>query len=241
MKERLQKILAGAGLCSRREAEAWIAAGRVTVNGRKASVGDKADSRREQIHVDGKLIGGSEEKKYIMLYKPRSVVSTMKDEHGRKTVADLVADCDIRVMPVGRLDYASEGLLIMTNDGELMYGLTHPSHEVPKFYEIRVKGKLSNIEKLAEPMKIDDYKVQAQTVTILEQDEDSAKIRMSIGEGRNRQIRKMCEKVGLEVRRLKRTGIGTMRLDPRIKSGAWRELTESEVSYLRGLIATSEE
>ena len=128
MEERLQKILAQAGLCSRREAEKWITDGRVTVNGHPASLGDRADTHRDRIQIDGKPIGMSEEKKYLMLYKPRGYVTTLKDEHGRKTVADLVRGCGARVVPVGRLDYNSEGLLLLTNDGELVNALTHPRH-----------------------------------------------------------------------------------------------------------------
>ena len=139
MEERLQKLLAQAGLCSRREAERWITDGRVTVNGRTASVGDKADLRRDKIMVDGRPLGGSEEKRYLMLYKPRGYVTTLKDERGRKTVADLVHGCGARVVPVGRLDYNSEGLLLLSNDGDLVNGLTHPRHEVEKHYEVRVR------------------------------------------------------------------------------------------------------
>ena len=226
MEERLQKLLAQAGLCSRREAERWIDDGRVTVNGKKASVGDKADPRRDKIFVDGKPIGGAEEKVYLMLYKPRGYVTTMKDEHGRKTVADLVRGCGARVVPVGRLDYNSEGLLLLTNDGDLLNALTHPRHEVEKHYEVRVRGNLENIPKLAEPMEIDGYSIRPATVVTIDRDEISAKLRLTIHEGRNRQIRKMCEKCGLEVRRLKRVAMGTMPLDPHLKSGAWRELTE---------------
>ena len=145
MEERLQKLLAQAGLCSRREAERWITDGRVTVNGRTASVGDKADLRRDKIMVDGRPLGGSEEKRYLMLYKPRGYVTTLKDERGRKTVADLVRGCGARVVPVGRLDYNSEGLLLLTNDGDLVNGLTHPRHEVEKHYEVRVRGNMDNI------------------------------------------------------------------------------------------------
>ncbi len=198
MEERLQKLLAQAGLCSRREAERWIDDGRVTVNGKKASVGDKADPRRDKIFVDGKPIGGAEEKVYLMLYKPRGYVTTMKDEHGRKTVADLVRGCGARVVPVGRLD---------------------------------------NISKLAEPMEIDGYSIRPATVVTIDRDEISAKLRLTIHEGRNRQIRKMCEKCGLEVRRLKRVAMGTMPLDPHLKSGAWRELTNDEIAYLQDIAA----
>lgn len=237
MEERLQKLLAQAGLCSRREAERWIDDGRVTVNGKKASVGDKADPHRDKIFVDGKPIGGAEEKVYLMLYKPRGYVTTMKDEHGRKTVADLVRGCGARVVPVGRLDYNSEGLLLLTNDGDLLNALTHPRHEVEKHYEVRVRGNLDNISKLAEPMEIDGYSIRPATVVTIDRDEISAKLRLTIHEGRNRQIRKMCEKCGLEVRRLKRVAIGTMPLDPHLKSGAWRELTNDEIAYLQDIAA----
>ena len=237
MEERLQKILAQAGLCSRREAERWILEGRVTVNGHAASLGDRADLRRDKIQIDGKPIGASEEKKYLMLYKPRGYVTTMKDERGRKTVADLVRGCGARVVPVGRLDYNSEGLLLLTNDGALVNALTHPSHEVDKTYEVRVRGALDRIPRLSQPMEIDGYAIRPAKVVILEQDEGSAKLRLTIHEGRNRQIRKMCEQCGLEVRRLKRVAVGTLPLDPGLKSGAWRELTADEVAYLQGVAA----
>lgn len=237
MEERLQKILAQAGLCSRREAEKWMLDGRVTVNGRAASPGDRADLKRDKVLVDGKPIGMAEEKRYLMLYKPRGYVSTRKDERGRKTVADLVRDCKARVVPVGRLDYNSEGLLLLTNDGELVHALTHPRHEVEKHYEVRVRGRLDNIPRLSEPMEIDGYRIRPATVMVLEQDEQSAKLRLTIHEGRNRQIRKMCEQCGLEVRRLKRVAVGALSLDPRLKSGAWRDLTADELAYLQEIAA----
>lgn len=233
MEERLQKILAQAGLCSRREAEKWISDGRVTVNGRKVTLGDRADMRRDRICIDGKPIGLSEEKKYLMLYKPRGYVTTLKDEHGRKTVADLVRGCGARVVPVGRLDYNSEGLLLLTNDGALVNALTHPRHEMEKHYDVRVRGRLDNIPRLAEPMEIDGYAIQPAQIVVLEQDEQSAKLRLTIHEGRNRQIRKMCEQCGLEVRRLKRVAVGDLMLDPSLKAGTWRELLPQEVAYLQ--------
>lgn len=233
MEERLQKILAQAGLCSRREAEKWIVDGRVTVNGRTAALGDRADMQRDRICVNGRPIGASEEKKYLMLYKPRGYVTTLKDERGRKTVKDLVRGCGARVVPVGRLDYNSEGLLLLTNDGALVNALTHPRHEMEKHYEVRVRGRLDNIPRLAEPMKIDGYAIQPAQIVVLEQDEQSAKLRLTIHEGRNRQIRKMCEQCGLEVRRLKRVAVGDLMLDPSLKSGAWRELLPQEVAYLQ--------
>lgn len=197
--------------------------------------------RRDKIMVDGRPLGGSEEKRYLMLYKPRGYVTTLKDERGRKTVADLVRGCGARVVPVGRLDYNSEGLLLLTNDGDLVNGLTHPSHEVEKHYEVRVRGNMDNIPRLSEPMELDGYAIRPAGVVIMERGEDSAKIRMTIHEGRNRQIRRMCEKVGLEVRRLKRVAIGDMPLDPKLKSGAWRELTQDELAYLQDLCAGIEE
>lgn len=237
MEERLQKLLAQAGLCSRREAERWILEGRVVVNGHAASLGDRADLRRDKIQVDGKPIGMAEEKRYLMLYKPRGYVTTLHDEHGRKTVADLVRDCGARVVPVGRLDYNSEGLLLLTNDGALVNALTHPRHEVEKHYEVRVRGRLDNIPRLAEPMTIDGYAIRPADVVILEKDEQSAKLRLIIHEGRNRQIRKMCEQCGLEVRRLKRVAVGNLPLDTHLKSGAWRDLTEDELAYLQEIAA----
>ncbi len=235
MEERLQKIIAQAGLCSRREAEKWILDGRVTVNGRLASLGNSADAQRDKIMVDGKPLSGSEVKKYLMLYKPRGYVTTMKDEFGRKTVAELVRSCHARVVPVGRLDYNSEGMLLLTNDGALVNALTHPRHEVSKHYEVRVRGRLENIPRLSEPMKIDGYALRPAEVIVLEQDEQSAKLRLTIHEGRNRQIRKMCEQCGLEVRRLKRVAIGELALDPALKAGDWRELTETELAYLQNM------
>lgn len=237
MEERLQKVLAQAGLCSRREAERWMLEGRVTVNGHAASPGDRADLQKDKIMVDGKPVGVAEEKRYLMLYKPRGYVSTMKDERGRKTVADLVRDCHARVVPVGRLDYNSEGLLLLTNDGEFVHALTHPKHEVEKHYEVRVRGRLDQIQRLSEPMEIDGYRIRPATVVVLELDERSAKLRLTIHEGRNRQIRKMCEQCGLEVRRLKRVAVGELPLDPRLKSGAWRDLTPDELAYLQQISA----
>lgn len=144
-------------------------------------------------------------------------------------------------MPVGRLDYNSEGLLLLTNDGDLLNALTHPRHEVEKHYEVRVRGNLENIPKLAEPMEIDGYSIRPATVVTIDRDEISAKLRLTIHEGRNRQIRKMCEKCGLEVRRLKRVAMGTMPLDPHLKSGAWRELTNDEIAYLQDIAADVQE
>ncbi len=233
MKERLQKIIAQAGLCSRRTAESWIAAGRVQVNGRKASVGDQADPVRDRIQVDGKPLGRREQKHYLMLYKPRGYVTTLHDERGRKDVSLLVKNCGCRVYPVGRLDYDSEGLLLLTNDGDVTLRLTHPSHEVDKTYLVTVRGDLSRIPSLAQPMDIDGYTIRPAQVFIISQSDGQARISMTIHEGRNRQIRKMCEKCGLTVRRLKRISVGKIELDRTLAPGNWRELTADEIAYLQ--------
>lgn len=234
MKERIQKIMAQSGLCSRRAAEQIIRDGGVTVNGRPASLGDSADPVRDKIVVNGKPLGRAEEKVYLMLNKPRGFVSTLKDERGRKTVRQLVSGCHARVYPVGRLDADSEGLLLMTNDGELTLHLTHPSHEAGKTYLVSVRGDLRRLSALEQPMDIDGYTVQPAKVYIRDQASDTeAHIEMTIHEGRNRQIRKMCDKCGLEVRRLKRIAVGELMLDPKLAPGKWRELTPEEIAYLK--------
>lgn len=234
MKERIQKIMAQSGLCSRRAAEQIIRDGGVTVNGRSAGLGDSADPVRDKILVNGKPLRRAEEKVYLMLNKPRGYVSTLKDERGRKTVRQLVAGCHARVYPVGRLDADSEGLLLMTNDGELTLHLTHPSHEAGKTYLVSVRGDLRRLSGLEQPMDIDGYTVQPAKVYIRDQASDTeAHIEMTIHEGRNRQIRKMCEKCGLEVRRLKRIAVGELMLDPKLAPGKWRALTPEEIAYLK--------
>lgn len=234
MKERIQKVLAQAGVCSRRAAEELIRQGRVTIDGRKAGLGDQADANRQKIAVDGKLVDAPEKKVYLMLNKPRGYVSTARDERGRKTVTDLVRDCGARVYPVGRLDYDSEGLLLMTNDGALTLKLTHPRHEIGKTYHVTVRGDLNRVPELSLPMKIDGVKVTAADVhLVFQQDDHTARISMTINEGRNRQIRKMCEQAGLDVRRLKRVAVGELGLDRKLAPGKWRELTAEEIAYLQ--------
>ena len=235
MKERIQKLMAQAGRCSRRAAEQIIRAGGVTVNGRPASLGDTADPARDKILVHGKPLRRAEEKVYLMLNKPRGYVSTLKDERGRKTVRQLVAGCHARVYPVGRLDADSEGLLLMTNDGDLTLSLTHPSHEAGKTYLVSVRGDLARLPELEQPMDIDGYTVRPAKVYIRDQASPTeAHIEMTIHEGRNRQIRKMCEKCGLDVRRLKRVAVGELHLDPKLAPGKWRMLTPEEIAYLKG-------
>ena len=173
--ERIQKIMAEQGLCSRRAAEQIIAEGRVKVNGHPVKVGDKMDPNRDVLHVDDEriYIQKNQQLYYLALYKPRGYVTTASDELGRKTVMDLVSDIPARLYPVGRLDKDSEGLLLLTNDGDLLNALTHPRHEVEKHYEVRVRGNLDNISKLAEPMEIDGYSIRPATVVTIDRDEIS--------------------------------------------------------------------
>lgn len=234
MQERLQKILSGAGLCSRRAAEKWIESGIVTVNGRTAQVGDRADIETDTICVNGKPIGGHEELHTLMLYKPVGVVTTMSDEKKRKTVAELVQQCPARVLPVGRLDQYSEGLLLMTNDGALLDALTHPSSHVDKTYEVTVRGPKEHIPDLGKRMDIDGYTIHPAQVKLCRSDAEGTHVlHITIHEGRNRQIRKMCAQCGFRVLRLCRIAIGPLALDRSLRPGRWRELTPQELSMLR--------
>jgi 23S rRNA pseudouridine2605 synthase len=234
MEERLQKIIAAAGLTSRRAAEELIAAGKVRVNGAVASLGDKADAARDRITVDGKSLAPAEEKVYIMLNKPRGYVTTLSDEKGRRTVAELVSEIGVRLYPVGRLDMNSEGLLIMTNDGELAERMMHPRGGVEKCYRTTVTGE--NIpaaaEKMKESMLIDGYRTRGARVEIERLTDKGGVLLVTIGEGRNRQVRKMCEQVGLRVTRLCRISEGGLKLG-NLRSGEWRELTRAEIARLK--------
>ena len=234
MEERLQKIIAASGLMSRRAAEELIAAGKVSVNGVVAALGDKADASRDRISVDGKSLPPPEEKVYIMLNKPRGYVTTLSDEKGRRTVAELVSEPGVRLYPVGRLDMNSEGLLIMTNDGELAERLMHPRGGVEKCYRTTVAGEdiPAAVEKLREPMLIDGYRTRGARVEIERLTDAGAVLLVTIGEGRNRQVRKMCEQAGLRVKRLVRIAEGGLKLG-NLNSGKWRELTRAEIALLR--------
>ncbi len=234
MEERLQKIIAAAGLTSRRAAEELIAAGKVRVNGAVASLGDKADAARDRITVDGKSLAPPEEKVYIMLNKPRGYVTTLKDEKGRRTVAELVSEPGVRLYPVGRLDMNSEGLLIMTNDGELAERMMHPRGGVEKCYRTTVTGEdiPAAAEKMKESMLIDGYRTRGARVEIERLTDKGGVLLVAIGEGRNRQVRKMCEQVGLRVTRLCRISEGGLKLG-NLRSGEWRELTRAEIARLK--------
>lgn len=228
MEERLQKLISAAGLCSRRKAEEWLAEGRVTVNGSVASVGDKADLERDEVAVDGVLLSKPSTHTYIMLHKPRGYVTTLSDEKGRRTVAQLVADCPARVWPVGRLDMDSEGLLLMTDDGELTHRLTHPSHEIQKEYHVRVTGEIRTaLPKLSEPMVVDGEPMVADYV---EQTGEST-LTIIIHQGKNRQVRRMCAAAGLTVTRLIRVREGGLQLGD-LPKGQWRYLAPEELELL---------
>ena len=239
MKERLQKILSGAGVCSRRAAESYITAGRVKVNGITANLGDSADLEADEILVDGRpLRKNGPRPVYIMLNKPRGYVTTLSDEAGRKTVADFLSDVPERVYPVGRLDMHSEGLLILTNDGDLAHHLTHPSHEVYKEYLVKLSpdedGLPSPEKPLSGVIELDGEKLLPAKCRLLAKTESGYIMTIAIRQGKNRQIRRMCAKCGYTVNSLKRVSEGDVKLGE-LPSGRWRYLTEKEISYLKTL------
>ena len=234
-KVRLQKIIADSGYCSRRKAEEYIEQGCVKVNGRPVSIGDKADPKSDIITVNGEKIAANDTRlRYIKLYKPRGYVTTMADTHGRKIVTDLLDDRDERVYPVGRLDKDSEGLLILTNDGALANAIMHPSRHIKKRYRVTVRGEVTDdkLTTLASGVKIDTGVTLPCTVAVLTEEENRTVLEFTIAEGKNRQIRKMCEQTGLEIKSLKRTAIGTITLG-NLKPGTWRHLSRAQVDYLK--------
>ena len=234
MRERLQKLIARAGVCSRRTAETLLTAGRVTVNGVAAQLGDKADADTDVIAIDGTAIAFAEPSVYLMLNKPRGYVTTLRDELGRATAAELVADCGVRVFPVGRLDKESEGLLLFTNDGALMQAMTHPSHQVDKTYEVTVTGELEGAaDRLSAVTELDGEPIVPAQVEIMERRQGQALLRVTIHQGKNRQIRRMCAQVGMQVTRLRRVSEDALTLGD-LKPGQWRYLTDAEVAALKG-------
>lgn len=239
MKERLQKILSGAGICSRRAAETYITQGRVKVNGITAVLGDSADVELDEILVDGRVLRKNGPRPvYIMLNKPRGYVTTLSDEAGRKKVADLLGDVPERVYPVGRLDMHSEGLLILTNDGDLAHHLTHPSHEVYKEYLVKLspdeEGLPSPEKPLSGSIELDGEKLLPAKCRLLAKTESGYIMTIAIRQGKNRQIRRMCAKCGYTVNSLKRVSEGDVKLGE-LPSGRWRYLTEKEIRYLKTL------
>ena len=232
MEERLQKIIARYGLASRRKAEEMIAARRVRVNGNTAGPGDTADESVDVIEVDGVRLRREPERVYLMLNKPRGYVTTLQDEKGRKTVAELVKDCGVRVYPVGRLDLNSEGLLLMTNDGAFANRLMHPSAAVEKEYLVWLSGYYAGCEEtIRKPIAIDGRRTSPAEVSLVKAEGQVALLRITIHEGRNRQIRRLCEQANVTVTRLRRIREGGLQLGE-LGVGRWRPLTAQEMEQL---------
>lgn len=232
MTERLQKILSTRGVASRRQAEEMIKAGRVTCDGRVCTLGEQADPDINNICVDGKPIPTDIPSVYIMLHKPRGFVTTMQDEKGRKNAAQLI-DCGQRVYPVGRLDMDSEGLLLFTNDGDFALEMMHPRHQVDKTYQAWVeKYTETALQKLKMPIELDGYRISPPQVRLLHSEGGQALLEITIHEGRNRQVRRMCELAGMYVTRLRRVSQGTLSLGE-LPKGKWRYLTDDEVKGLK--------
>lgn len=235
MKERIQKIISSCGVASRRQAETMITEGRVTCNGEVCVLGQTADLNIDTILVDGKPLPKAGERVYILLNKPRGYVTTLSDEKGRKNAAQLVQDCGVRVYPVGRLDMDSEGLLLFTNDGDFANRLMHPSHEVNKTYKVTVTGyTFEGLEKLKMPVSLDGYTIRPPVIQVIRRPlnpQDKAVLLVTIHEGRNRQVRRMCAMAGMEVTRLIRIQEGSLKLGD-LPSGKWRYLAQDEVCEL---------
>lgn len=232
-KIRLQKFLSEAGIASRRKAETMIENGEVKVNGVKAKIGDCVDPKKDTVTVKGKKVMRETVMRYILLNKPRGFVTTNHDEMGRKCVAELVSDISERVYPVGRLDRNSEGALLMTNDGEFANAMMHPSHHVPKTYRVTVRPSVNEdqLTKLATGVDIDGRMTAPADVRVVTKEEGRVVLEIVLYEGRNREIRRMCEAVELEVARLRRIAIGNLKLGM-LQQGQWRDLTEQEVDKL---------
>lgn len=232
MTERLQKIISASGVASRRHAEEMITAGRVTCNGRVCQLGDRADPETDTILLDGKPLPSAGEKVYLMLHKPRGYVTTLSDEKGRKNAAQLVAGCGTRVYPIGRLDMDSEGLLLFTNDGDFANGLMHPKHEVEKTYRVIVDGcSEATLQKLKQPVTLDGYTIRPPQVSCTRMTPRNGEILVTIHEGRNRQVRRMCAMAGMSVIRLIRISEGALQLGD-LPCGKWRYLLPQEIETL---------
>lgn len=236
---RLQKVLADRGIASRRKAEELIEQGYVKVNGRPAKIGDKVDDRKDVITVHGKRIAAAESPVYLMLHKPRGYITTLSDEKGRKCVADLTRDVGTRVIPVGRLDKDSEGLLLMTNDGAFANAMMHPSSHVPKRYRVTLRSVVTDehILQFEQGVMLEGRKTMPAEITVLTAEPPTSTtpprtvVEIVLYEGRNREIRKLCEQMGLEVIRLKRIAVGSVKLGM-LASGKWRHLDPKEVRAL---------
>ncbi len=234
---KLQKYVADCGLMSRRAAEKEIELGNFAVNGVTASVGMRIDPNNDAVTYKGKsVVAKNERKVYIMLNKPKGVVTTMSDEKGRKTVAEIV-DVGVRIYPVGRLDLNSEGLLLMTNDGELTNAIAHPSGEIKKIYAVTLKGKVENeeLDRLRAVRELDGERIQPVGIDLVSRNETSSVVKFTLSEGKNREIRRICEAVGVTVTKLKRISLGPIRLGD-LKTGEYRELNSSELRALKNAV-----
>lgn len=232
MKERIQKLIAARGIASRRAAEQMILDGRVTCNGTICTLGQTADPDVDHILIDGKPLPETQKHVYIMLNKPKGYVTTVSDEKGRKNVVQLVAECGSRVYPVGRLDMDSEGLLLLTNDGYFANRVMHPKHEINKTYAVTVTGYCEeNLKRLGRRITLDGYRIQKPDVTVISVDQASAQLEITIHEGRNRQVRRMCAAAGMRVKRLIRIQEGTLSLGD-LSAGQWRYLTPKEIEMI---------
>lgn len=239
MKQRIQKVLSEYGIASRRAAEEMIRAGRISLNGQVISLGDHGDPEVDQIMIDGVPLASAPKRVYLLMNKPRGFITSVQDEQGRKTVIDLLPPETPRVYPVGRLDLNSEGLLLLTNDGELCQHLIHPSHHVDKTYLVWVQGNYQTaVSTLNQSMKLDGVWIQPPKTVVIKEFEGGALLKIVIHEGKNRQIRKMCQQVGLSVSRLKRVAIGTLELRD-LPVGQVRPLSQREITYLKDLGANS--
>lgn len=239
--ERIQKVMADAGLCSRRAAEAIIEEGRVKVNGHPVKLGDKMNPGKDVLQVDNQRVRLQKKREYVylMLYKPRGYVTTSKDEMGRRTVMDLLKGVPERVYPVGRLDKDSEGLLLLTNDGDFANTVTHPSHGISKLYRVTVRPHATEQQLISLSSGVvleDGSKTQPASVHVVTDEPNRTVLEITIREGKNRQIRRMCEGVGLEVSRLRRSAVGAVKLGM-LQPGQYRSLTPAEINALKGAAA----
>ncbi|MDX2480041.1 MAG: pseudouridine synthase [Desulfuromusa sp.] len=234
MEERLQKLIAQAGLASRRQAEKWIEEGKVLLNGRPAKLGERADLKTDQVQINGQVLTSAQEKVTVLLNKPRGYVSTLKDPEGRRLVTDLLVDIPQRLFPVGRLDYNTEGLLLLTNDGELAQQVSHPRHHVEKTYLVKIRGSLSvkMVKRFEQGLVLDDGKTAPAKIENIRTTGSSCWFELTIHEGKNRQIRRMCEALGLTVVRLKRIRLDFLDLQD-VVTGHYRRLSDREILKLR--------
>ena len=230
---RLQKFMADNGIASRRKCEEMIEQGHVKVNGETAHIGDKVNPKKDKVSVRGRKISVQDNMRYIVLHKPRGYITTMQDEQGRKCVAELVRDVGVRIYPVGRLDRESEGMLLMTNDGAFSNAMTHPTRHVPKTYRVTIRPTITDeqIAVFQDGIEIDGRMTAPASIRVIDKSEGRVVVEVILYEGRNRQIRRMFEELGIEVARLKRTAVGSIKLGM-LPQGKWRELNEEEVRKL---------